>query len=85
MVVDEQLQNILQESATAATACQKLVDLANENGGRDNITAIVSRFFEPTPAESRAFEAEVPLEDADVTVAPSSEAELPTARETAMS
>ena len=35
-----------------------------ENGGKDNITAIVSRFLTPQADESRAFvETEVPLED----------------------
>ena len=45
-------------------ACRKLVDLANENGGNDNITVIVSHFLSPQLDEPRAFvEAEVPLEE----------------------
>jgi protein phosphatase len=64
MLPDEQLQQILVKNATAESACRELLDSANDNGGKDNITAIVSRFFEPTLDDARAFvEAEVPLDD----------------------
>jgi PPM family protein phosphatase len=63
MIADETLHEVLTSEATAEEACRKLVELANENGGKDNITAIVARFLSPQHEESRALaEAEVPLE-----------------------
>jgi serine/threonine protein phosphatase PrpC len=70
MLSHEMIQEILSSNPLAESACRKLVDLANENGGKDNITVIVSRFLSPQLDEPRAFvEAEVPLEE--VTAAPS--------------
>ena len=64
MVPHEQLQEFLNSSTDAEAACRKLVNLANENGGKDNITVIVSHFLAPQLDESRAVvEAEVPLEE----------------------
>jgi serine/threonine protein phosphatase PrpC len=63
MVSDETLRQILASDQSAEVTCRKLVELANENGGSDNITVIVSHFFTPKLEEPRAFvEAEVPLE-----------------------
>jgi protein phosphatase len=63
MLSDEKLQQVLVKNAIAETACRELIDSANDNGGKDNITVIVSRFFEPPLDDPRAFaEAEVPLE-----------------------
>ena len=70
MVPDEKLQNVLEFMPTAEAGCRKLVDLAKENGGNDNITVIVSRFLSPQAEEPRAVvEVEVPL--SDLTAAPS--------------
>ena len=64
MVPHEKLQDLLNSNTSAEVACRKLVDLANENGGRDNITAIVSYFLSPQLDDPRAFvEAEVPLDE----------------------
>lgn len=64
MVPHDQLRELLNSSASAEAICRKLVDTANENGGRDNITVIVSHFLAPQHEEPRAFvEAEVPLEE----------------------
>ena len=64
MVPDDKLQELLSTNASAEKTCRKLVDLANENGGSDNITVIVSHFLSPQLDEARAFvEAEVPLEE----------------------
>lgn len=64
MVPDEKLEDVLNSIVSAETACRKLVDLANENGGNDNITVIVSHFLSPQLVESRAFvEVEVPLDE----------------------
>jgi len=42
MVPDEQILEIIRKGGTAGEIAQKLVNLANENGGKDNITAIVT-------------------------------------------
>ena len=64
MVPDEDLLNVLNSDVSAESACRKLVDLANDNGGKDNITLIVARFLPPQADEPRAFvEAEIPLEE----------------------
>jgi serine/threonine protein phosphatase PrpC len=63
-VPDDKLQDVLSSNMSAELACRKLVDLANENGGNDNITVIVARFLSPQIDEERAFvEAEVPLDE----------------------
>ena len=48
MVEDELIESVLNESATAKTACRSLIDLALSNGGRDNVTAIVARYAIPS-------------------------------------
>jgi len=44
MVSDSEIAHILDTAPDAEHACQQLVDSANQNGGSDNITAIVARF-----------------------------------------
>jgi protein phosphatase len=44
MVDDAAIAAILQAQPTPQAACEKLVAIANENGGKDNVTAIVARF-----------------------------------------
>jgi PPM family protein phosphatase len=64
MVDNEMIQELLNSNISAEAACRKLIDRANENGGKDNITVVVSRFLSPHLDEPRAFvEAEVPLEE----------------------
>jgi serine/threonine protein phosphatase PrpC len=64
MVHHETLKELLNSNTGAESACRRLVDMANENGGKDNITVIVSHFLPPQCEEPRAFvEAEVPLEE----------------------
>jgi serine/threonine protein phosphatase PrpC len=46
MVTEPEIAGTLQAETRPAAAAQKLVDLANENGGMDNITVIVVRFQE---------------------------------------
>jgi protein phosphatase len=63
MVAHKKLEDALNCMEGAKSACRKLAELANANGGHDNITAVVSHFLSPQPEEPRAFvEAEVPLE-----------------------
>ena len=40
-VSDEEILAVLDSGCDAKTACARLVKLANENGGKDNITAVV--------------------------------------------
>ena len=64
MVPDDRLQEVLSSTMSAELTCRKLIELANENGGNDNITVIVARFLSPQLDEQRAFvEAEVPLNE----------------------
>jgi protein phosphatase len=44
MVPDAQILAVLQAEAEPPRACERLVALANEAGGRDNITVIVARY-----------------------------------------
>jgi PPM family protein phosphatase len=44
MVTEPEIAGALQSETNPTTAAQKLVDLANESGGLDNITVIVARF-----------------------------------------
>lgn len=41
MVRDPQIEGVLNTAPDPQTACQQLIDLANENGGEDNITAVI--------------------------------------------
>ena len=64
MVPYEKIEDILNSVVSAETACRRLVDLANANGGHDNITVVVSHFLSPQLDEARAFvEVEVPLDE----------------------
>ena len=46
MVSDEQIASILSEARTLRSAVNKLIDAANAQGGRDNITAVAFRVAE---------------------------------------
>jgi serine/threonine protein phosphatase PrpC len=50
MVPDQDIESVLASEADPQTACDRLVDLANANGGADNVTAIVVRHGEVHPA-----------------------------------
>ena len=41
MVSDATIEQLVNASETPEMTCQKLIDLANENGGTDNITAVL--------------------------------------------
>jgi len=49
MVSHGDITDILREEHDPEAACPRLVSLANERGGQDNITAIVARFSAPAP------------------------------------
>jgi hypothetical protein len=64
MVSDNDVRRVLDSNLNAEVACRKLVGLAIDNGGKDNITLIVARFLAPQIDEPRAFvEAEIPLDE----------------------
>lgn len=44
MLTDEEIAAILQAEGEPAAACERLVAGANQHGGRDNITVVVSRY-----------------------------------------
>jgi protein phosphatase len=44
MVSAEEIRAALSEEATPEAACRRLVELANDHGGHDNITVIVAHF-----------------------------------------
>ena len=46
MVSDEEILNILVNTLDAEAACGRLVERANEKGGKDNVTVVVARFEE---------------------------------------
>jgi protein phosphatase len=46
MVTDPEIASTLLTSATAQESADRLIDLANENGGVDNVTVIVLRILE---------------------------------------
>lgn len=46
MVTDSAIAAVLTAEADPETACRQLIDLANGNGGRDNVTVVVARFDE---------------------------------------
>jgi serine/threonine protein phosphatase PrpC len=41
MVRNPQIESVLNTAPDPQSACQQLIDLANENGGEDNITAVI--------------------------------------------
>jgi protein phosphatase len=47
MVEDEGIAGILASSESSAVACRRLVDLALENGGKDNVTAVLAKYSIP--------------------------------------
>ncbi len=47
MVEESQIEDVMLKGVTAQSACRALVDIALNNGGRDNITVIVARYSIP--------------------------------------
>jgi serine/threonine protein phosphatase PrpC len=44
MVEDDAMLSVIEESGDPSTACERLVAMANANGGKDNITVVIARF-----------------------------------------
>ena len=49
-LVDETIARVLEESRTSAQGCRRLLDLALENGGKDNVTVVLGRYRIPQAA-----------------------------------
>ena len=47
MVEDEGIARVLASSESSEEACRGLVDLALENGGKDNVTVVLARYSIP--------------------------------------
>jgi PPM family protein phosphatase len=47
MVPETRVAGVLREASSSADACRRLVDLALEAGGKDNVTAVVARYRVP--------------------------------------
>jgi protein phosphatase len=47
MVSDDEIADVLGEETEPRRACETLVGLANERGGKDNVTVVVARFDYP--------------------------------------
>jgi protein phosphatase len=43
MIAEDQILQILLDEADIETACRRLIDAANENGGQDNVTVVLIR------------------------------------------
>ncbi len=54
MMDDEEILRIVLETSDLHTSCRRLINVANENGGEDNITAVVVRVDDVTVDELRA-------------------------------
>ena len=51
MLTDEQILDVVSSSTDTNEICRRLIQKANENGGEDNITALVVRFDEVSATE----------------------------------
>ncbi len=69
----EQIRDTMAEVDDPVACCQRLIDLANDAGGHDNITVIVARFEgdlpDPTPEDDSGYQPYVLLEPVEAIVA----------------
>ncbi len=54
MLTDEQILGVVDEGVDTNEICRRLIQKANENGGEDNITALVIRFDDSAAVEASA-------------------------------
>jgi protein phosphatase len=57
MVSDEDIMKAVLDNPRPDLACRRLVKMANENGGEDNVTAVVIRMVEERQRSRLAFAA----------------------------
>ena len=58
IVEEKEIHSIIKESESLENACNILIDKANENGGGDNITAVIIKLDTPAPEEKTEAKAE---------------------------
>ena len=51
MLTDEEIRDVLLDEGTAEAAASTLVARANDEGGRDNVTALVMQIEQPPQGE----------------------------------
>lgn len=61
MVSDEEMLSVIRSQSDPEQACRRLVSLANEHGGEDNITAVIVRTAADSPGELAASDATMPF------------------------
>jgi protein phosphatase len=61
MVSDDEMLSVIRSLSDPEQACRRLVTLANEHGGEDNITAVVVRTAADSPGELAANDATMPF------------------------
>lgn len=66
-VEDDEIEQMLKSNIGAAKQCRRFVDLANERGGSDNITAVVARFLSADQAATDAITVTLGEEEPDPT------------------
>jgi protein phosphatase len=44
MVSDQQIEQVLTSTPELPKACAQLIDLANANGGNDNVTCVLAQY-----------------------------------------
>jgi|HubBroStandDraft_4_1064222.scaffolds.fasta_scaffold309091_1 serine/threonine protein phosphatase PrpC len=71
MLTDEQILGVVAAGADPNEVCRKLIQRANENGGEDNITALVILFGETAEEVERASESKGPATVPSPPTAPS--------------
>ncbi len=64
MLTDDQILGVVASSAETNEICRRLIQKANENGGEDNITALVIRFDEAPSEETSQRTTQAPPEPA---------------------
>jgi protein phosphatase len=68
MITDDEILDIVSSVEDTAEICRRLIAKANENGGEDNITALVIRFDElpeEQPTESRGAAPSAPMSSSE--------------------
>lgn len=61
MISDQDILEQVRSEPNVEQACRRLVNLANQNGGEDNVTAVVVRTHADSPAELGAHDRTMPM------------------------
>jgi protein phosphatase len=76
MLTDEQILGVVESTEETHEICRRLIEKANQNGGEDNITALVIRFDDGEPESESLRSTEAPPQVASGDDAPESKAAL---------